>query len=338
MKAICPECKESFQVPKQMAGRSVKCPNCREQIEIAKLPTPPLVKLLLNIAPPLISALVVGLICWGYFTLQNQKTLPEKIAQAEAFAENKFKADREKDKKLIQSLQTQIDSAIEASMLTEAKVDHLEKELKDADAEMYQLSKELDDAQEQVAQKENDFNTMANSLKDLDETISSQTQQKDVQKKNNLRQAMEKGADVWSLSGIRKLQPVVLISPEQENPQDIEPDEIKNQIKAVLEENQIDILEDRNAVNVVETPRLLVRILFRKAKQQDETFDVNVALEVKQNVTLLRDDTIISVGVTTWEKEQWETLKANTGSEHIQAAVSNLLDMFIFDHQIANAD
>jgi hypothetical protein len=338
MKAICPECKESFQVPKQMAGRSVKCPNCREQMEIAKLPTPPFVKLLLNITPPLISALIVGLVCWGYFTWQNQRTLPEKISQARIFVENEFKANQKKDKELILSLKTQIDSAVEASLLAEAKVDRLKKVLEDTDAEIDQLSKELDDAQEQIAQKENEFSTMANSLKDLDETISSETQQEDNQKKRNLQHAMEKGADVWSLSGIKKLQPIVLISPEQENPQGIEPDEIGNQIKAVLEENQIDLIEDNNTVNIAETPRLLVSILFRQAKQQDETFDVNVALEVKQNVTLLRDDTIISVGVTTWQKEQWETIKADGEPEQIQAAVSNLLDMFIFDHQIANAD
>lgn len=331
MKAICPECKESFQVPKQMAGRSVKCPNCRQQMEIAKLPTPPFVKLLLNITPPLLSALAVGLICWGYFTWQNQKTLPEKISQAKALAEKEFKSDQEKNIKLIQSLQAKAESATEATLLAKAEVDRLKKELKDADSEINQLNKELDDAHEQITQKEDEFNTMVNSLKDLDETISSETQQADIQKEKNLQQAIEKGSDVWSLSGIKQLRPAVLIAPEQGNPQAIDPGEIENQIKAVLTENQIDIINE----NTAEAPRLLVRVLLR---QQDETFDVNISLEVKQNVTLLRDETIISVGVTTWQKEQWETIKADSSPEQIQTAVGNLLDMFIFDHQIANAD
>ena len=334
MKAICPECKESFQVPKQMAGRSVKCPNCREQMEIAKLPTPPFVKLLQKITPPLISALAVGLICWGYFTWQNQKTLPEKISQARIVAEKEFKSDQEKDKKLIQSLQAKVDSASKASTQAKTEVERLKEELKDADAEIDQLGKELDDAQEQLAQKENELNTMVNSLKDLDDTLSSESGQVDVEREKNLQQAIEKGSDVWSLSGIKKLQSVVLISPDQGTPQAIDPGEIESQIKAVLEENQIELIND----NTAETPRLLVRILLRPATQEDETFDVNVALKFKQNVTLLRDETIISVGVTTWQKEVWETIKADSDPEQIQTAVGNLLDMFIFDHQIANAN
>jgi len=163
-------------------------------MEIAKLPTPLLVKLALNIIPPLMSALAVGLICWGYFTWQNQKTSAEKISQTKISVENKFKAAREKDKNLIVSLQAKVDSASEATLLAKAEVERLKKELKDADAEIDQLSKELDDTHAQLSEKETELNTIIKSLKDLEATLSSESQEEDVQKEPASQEAASQEA------------------------------------------------------------------------------------------------------------------------------------------------
>ncbi|MCK5564123.1 MAG: hypothetical protein KAJ07_02660 [Planctomycetes bacterium] len=316
MKTICSECDFAFKVPRQMEGRSVKCPQCRHQMEISRSPTPAGVKILKAVLPAMLSAAISILICWGYFNSQDQLEISRKVSDAQKFFEKKLDAEQQKTGKLAVLLKAKADSASMSALRSAEEVDSLNKKLT--------ASRKL------VEEKDRQIAFMVDILNKLDEAVTTESEQRKLQQESDLQQALVKGSDIWSLSGIRSLGVAVKISGNDSTYQLKESDIVKH-AHASLEQNDIAIAEGSDAVPGAKDAVLSLEIFILENDDSGKAASVNMTAELKQSARLLRDDTIICVGASTWKKQRWHVITAETANDAIKTMLDDLLERFISD-------
>lgn len=321
MKTICSECNFSFKVPKQMEGRCVKCPECRHQIEILRPPTPAGVKILKVVFPALVASAISAVICWGVFAKQDQLEVSRQVSDIEKFFEKKLKAEQQKNEGLAIQLKSKTEAVAKSALRMAEEIDSLNDELSESD--------------ELLDQKERQIAFMLENLDKLNDAVVTKAEQKELKQEINLQQALEKGSDVWSLSGIKSLGSTVEISGSNDG-YDLKQSDILKYIQSTLEQNDIEITGNDDPSANSNDAVLSIEIFILDDDDSGKPANVNVKASVKQNTRLLRDDTIISVGASTWRRQRWHNLTQDTADDAIITIIDDLLERFVNDFHTAN--
>ncbi len=290
-------------------------------MEISRSPTPTGVKILKAVLPVMFSAAISVIICWAYFSDQDRLEISRKVSDAEKFFEKKLIAEQQKTEKLVMLLKDNIDSASMSALNSAEEIDS--------------LNIRLNESQELLEKKDSQVAFMMDNLNKLNETVTAESEQKKLKQESNLQQALKKGSDVWSLSGIRSLGVAVKISGNDSTFQFKQSDIVKH-VQASLKQNDIATASGSDAATEVKDAVLSFEIFILENDDSGKAASVNMQAVVKQNIRLLRDDTIISIGASTWQRQRWHRMTDETADDAIMTMLDDLLERFISDFQTSN--
>ncbi len=269
----------------------------------------------------MLSAAISVVICWGYFSSQDQLEISRKVSDAEKFFEKKLIAEQQKTEKLALLLKVKTDSVSMSALRSAEEIDS--------------LNNKLTESRELVEEKDIQIAFMVDNLDELNETVTAESEQKNLRQELNLQQALEKGSDVWSLSGIKSLGVAVKISGNGDSYQLKQSDIVKH-IHASLAQNDIATADGSDAAPGAKDAVLSLEIFILENDDSGKAASVNMQAVAKQNTRLLRDDTIISIGASTWQRQRWHRLTDETADDAIMTMLEDLLERFISDFHNSN--